>query len=112
MRRDIERFRDMLDALDSITKAIDGRTEAEFVNDEILRDAVVRRLIVVGEAAAQVSMEIRRAHTGVPWANVVAFRNILVHEYFGIHWPIVWVTAIERVPVLRNQIQEVLRSSE
>jgi uncharacterized protein with HEPN domain len=66
-------------------------------------------LIVIGEAAARITQELRRRHTAVPWTDVVAFRNILVHGYFGIHWPIVWLTATERAPELSRQIVEIVR---
>jgi uncharacterized protein with HEPN domain len=44
----------------------------------------------------------------VPWLDIVGLRNILVHEYFGIHWPLVWQTAVDHAPVLRNQIADIL----
>lgn len=44
----------------------------------------------------------------MPWADIVGVRNILVHEYFGIHWPLVWQTAVDHAPVLRVQIAEIM----
>ncbi len=44
----------------------------------------------------------------MPWPDIV--RNILVHEYFGIHWPLVWQTATDHAPVLRAQIAEILQA--
>jgi uncharacterized protein with HEPN domain len=100
----------MLEALDSVAKMTGGRTEAEFLGDETLRYAVAHRLTVVGEAAAKLSPELRERHPSVPWADIVGLRNILVHEYFGIHWPLVWQTATDHAPLLRAQIAEVLRA--
>jgi uncharacterized protein with HEPN domain len=54
------------------------------------------------------SPELQQRHPEVPWADIVAFRNFLVHEYFGIHWPIVWQTATDDAPRLRSQIAEIL----
>ena len=110
MRRDRQRLGDILEALDSLARIIHGRDEAEFLRDEIVRYAVVQRLTVVGEAAAGVSSELRQRHAAVPWADIVAFRNVAVHEYFGIHWPIVWVTATEQAPRLREQIKLVVHA--
>ena len=45
----------------------------------------------------------------VPWAKIVAFRNFVVHEYFGLDWPIVWDTATILVPDLRTQITAILQ---
>ncbi len=110
MRRDPHRLHDILDALDSIAAMIQGRTESDFVNDETLCYAVAHRLTVAGEAAGRVSPEIRERNPDVPWADIIALRNILVHEYFGVHWPLVWKTVSEHAPLLRVQIAEILQS--
>ena len=104
MRRDEQRLSDILQALDWIAKAVSGRTEDDFVADETLCYAVAQRLTTVGEAVARLSPEIKARHGGVPWQDIVGLRNILVHEYFGIHWPLVWQTAVDHAPVLRAQI--------
>jgi uncharacterized protein with HEPN domain len=104
MRRDEQRLSDILTALDWITKVVSGRTEDDFVADETLCYAVAQRLTTVGEAVARLSPEIKARHSAVPWQDIVGLRNILVHEYFGIHWPLVWQTAVDHVPVLRAQI--------
>jgi uncharacterized protein with HEPN domain len=50
----------------------------------MLRSAVVQKLAIIGEAAARVSEEIKTRQPHVPWPRIVAFRNILIHAYFGI----------------------------
>jgi uncharacterized protein with HEPN domain len=87
MRRDDQRLNDILEALDWISRAVIGKTEADFVADDTLCYAVARRLITVGEAVARLSFEIRARDASVPWQDIVGLRDILVHEYFGIHWP-------------------------
>ncbi|MCX8156713.1 MAG: DUF86 domain-containing protein [Verrucomicrobiae bacterium] len=47
-------------------------------------------------------------HAGIPWPDIVAFRNIAVHEYFAVDWRILWVTATQEVPLLRSQIARLL----
>jgi uncharacterized protein with HEPN domain len=46
----------------------------------------------------------------VPWPQIVAFRNILIHAYFGIDWEVVWLAATDRCPVLRRQIAGILEA--
>ncbi len=104
MRRDEQRLSDIVEALDWIAQAVSGRTEDNFVTDETLCYAVAQRLTTVGEAVARLSPEIKARHSAVPWQDIVGLRNILVHEYFGIHWPLVWQTAVDHAPVLRAQI--------
>ena len=108
MRRDRQRLYDILEALDSVGKMIAGRTETEFLADETLCYAVAQRLTVVGEAVARLSAEIKERHRSVPWPDIVGLRNILVHEYFGIHWPLVWQTAADQAAALRQQIATIV----
>lgn len=108
MRRDQQRLLDMLEALDSVANMVIQRNESEFIADETLCYAVAQRLTIVGEAASRVSTEVRDQYSSVPWADIIALRNILVHQYFGIHWPLVWQTATDHAPALRHQIAEIL----
>lgn len=110
MRRDQQRLNEILEALDWIAKTIAGRTEAEFLADETLCYAVAQKLTIIGEAVARLSSEVTSRYNSVPWPDIVGLRNILVHEYFGIHWPLVWQTATDHAPALRVQIAEILRA--
>jgi uncharacterized protein with HEPN domain len=108
MRRDRQRLHDILDALDWIAKAVSRRTEADFLADDTLCYAVAQKLTIIGEAVARLGPELTARHNSVPWVDIVGLRNILVHEYFGIHWPLVWQTAVDHAPVLRGQVAEIL----
>ena len=110
MRRDRQRLHDILEALDWVARVIAKKTEAGFLADETLCYAAAQKLTIVGEAVAKLSPGLKAAHAAVPWPDIVAFRNILVHEYFGIHWPLVWQTACDYGPVLRGQIADILAS--
>ena len=111
MRRDDQRPNDVLEAIDWIAKAITGRTEADFLADETLCYAVTQKLTFIGEAVSRLSPEITTRHASVPWPDIVGLRNILVHEYFGIYWPLVWQTAVDHAPVLREQVAGILSGS-
>jgi uncharacterized protein with HEPN domain len=97
-----------LEALDWIARSVDGRTETGFLADETLCYAVAQKLTIVGETVVRLSPELTARHNSVPWADIVGLRNILVHEYFGIYWPLVWQTAIDHAPILRGQIAEIV----
>ncbi|MFN0100530.1 MAG: DUF86 domain-containing protein [Bryobacteraceae bacterium] len=85
MRRDEQRLADILEALDSVAKIIRGLSESAFLADDTICFAIAHRLTVAGEAVARLSVEIHGKYSEVPWADIVAFRNILVHEYVGVH---------------------------
>lgn len=101
-------LQDMVEAADNIAFHIGGGKRERFLGDRTVRAAVLHELTVIGEAAARLPEEFRALHPGVPWSKIVAFRNLVVHEYFGLDWPIVWDTASTLVPVLRNQVASVL----
>jgi len=65
-----------------------------------------KKLIVIGEAAARLPRSFTERHPEIEWVDIVAFRNIAVHEYFAVDWKIVWVTATEDVPLLREKDQK------
>jgi uncharacterized protein with HEPN domain len=79
--------------------------------NELLQSAVLQKLTVIGEAASKLSQEFRDLHPEVEWNDIVSLRNIAVHAYFAVDWPIVWVTASQEVPVLRSQIAQILETS-
>ena len=69
---------------------------------------ILRRLTVIGEAAAKLTDDLRTRHPEVPWKKAIALRNRVTHDYFGIDWPIIWKTITEDIPALRRQIAEIL----
>jgi len=78
------------------------------MQDELVQSAVLQKLIVIGEAAARLPRSFTEQHPHIEWADIVAFRNIAVHEYLAIDWWIVWVTATEDVPMLCKRIKTLL----
>jgi uncharacterized protein with HEPN domain len=97
--------------LTDIVEAADHFAAADaenFLDSELRRSAVVQKLSVIGEAASRLRDDVRTAHPEGPWPQIIAFRNILVHAYFGIDWDIVWAAATERCPALRRQIAAIL----
>lgn len=108
MRREELYLRDICEASDSIARFILGVDAAGFRESELIGSAVVQKLAVIGEAAARVSADLRSRHPDIPWPEIVAFRNILVHAYFGVDWGVVWLAASKQVPVLRCQVAAVL----
>ena len=83
-------------------------TFEEFVNDPVLSRAFVRSLEVIGEAVKKLPMEVRKKYPEVPWRNISEMRDVLIHDYFGIKYEIVWKTVRERIPDLKEQVEGIL----
>ena len=81
MRDKAERLHDILDAIAHIHRyAEQGRTA--FESDELIQVWVVHHLQILGEAASQLGRDFHEANENVPWPQIVAMRNILVHRYY------------------------------
>ena len=112
MRHESLYLNDIVEATDHIAQFIAGVDFQAFHTSEMLRSAIANKLGVIGEAAARVSEELATRHPEVPWPQIVAFRNILVHAYFGIDWDVVWRAATNRCPVLRVQVARILAAGD
>ncbi len=110
MRRENLYLKDILEACNLIETFLEGLNAATFVDSELHKAAVLQKLAVIGEAAARLPHAFREKHPEVEWSDIVAFRNIAVHEYFAVQWEIVWATAKDDVPELRRQILQILRA--
>lgn len=108
MRDDTERLQDILEAIAQIERYVSQGQEA-FRTDELIQVWVVHHLQIVGEAAASLSDEFQAQHAEVPWPAIIAFRNILVHEYFRIELDTVWRIVERDLPELKLGVEEILK---
>ena len=83
MRTDRLRLLDAVEQIELIS-SFSARGRDAFFNDLIVQSAILHRLALLGEACRGVSTELRAAHAEIPWQQVVGFRNVVIHEYFGI----------------------------
>ena len=108
MRREELYLNDIVEAADAISQFILGVEQDSFLQNDLLRSAVLQKLIIIGEGAARLPKEFREHHTEIEWKDIVAFRNIAVHAYFAVEWSIVWVAATQDAPELRTKIARIL----
>ncbi len=109
MRRERLLLEDIVSAAGEVAEFIESQTAETFETDRMVRSAVVHQLTVIGEAVARLPQELRERHPNIPWTDIKGFRNIVVHNYFGIDWPEVWRAAAIDTPLLRAQVAEILR---
>jgi len=107
MNRDRLFLKDVLERCERVNRYVSHGRE-QFDTDEMLQDAIVRNLEVIGEAINQVSDDARDLDKTVPWRQIVGMRNKLIHHYFGVNLDLVWETALVMVPDLEDKVREVL----
>jgi uncharacterized protein with HEPN domain len=100
---------DIVEAAQSIARFVMGESFDEFEQNEMMNSAVLQKLTVIGEAASRLPKDFANRFPEIPWVDIIAFRNIAVHEYFAIRWDIAWTAATEEVPVLKEQVEKILR---
>jgi len=102
----------MIEAIDRIQSYTKDKSEDEFESDNLLQDAVLRNLGVLGEAAKNflaVASEQSRLSSGVPFARIYGMRNQIEHGYFAVDMGIVWNVVVREAPLLRPQLEAILK---
>ena len=85
-----------------------GLAEDEFLEDEDLRDIFARRLEIIGEAASKLPGELRLRYAYVDWLNIIALRNVPIHEYFRVDHTEVWDIVVNYLPELRRNVEQII----
>ena len=86
---DKKRLQDILDAIEAI-ESYQVSTYAEFIVDSKTQDAIFYNLIIIGEAANQVSVSFQAKNPHIPWSAMIGTRNVIVHGYDQVKLQIVW----------------------
>jgi uncharacterized protein with HEPN domain len=83
--------------------------QSEFLQSQLLQDAVIRNFEIIGEATKRLSLELRQQYPEIPWRRMAGFRDILIHSYMNIDVTTVW-QAVQELPPLKIQIESILQA--
>ncbi len=97
------RVQHILDAIEEVEIYIKGISAGDFMANSEKRFATIKQIEIVGEACSRLSDEFKSAHPEIPWKPINGFRNISIHEYFGVNFQIVWEIASVNLPELKLQ---------
>lgn len=99
---------DILDSGNAILEYIGYMSFEEFCKDRKTYSAVIREFEIIGEAVVKIPEEIKQKYNKIEWQDIKEFRNILIHEYFGVDLEIVWNAIQDDLPYLLDAVNEIL----
>ena len=111
LHRDKAILWDIAHAAEEISEFVRDVTQKDFEQNRLVRYAVERQLMVIGEAANRLSDELKAASPDIPWRQIIGMRNLLAHEYGEIVAERVWLTAVQHVPTLLRTVSELISGS-
>jgi len=95
------------DILSAIAKIHEYTIEGKdtFMHNELIQDAALRQLSIIGEAATKLPQELRMQYDDIPWKQVVGLRNVIIHEYSEVSIIRIWDTITEDLPKLKKSLE-------
>jgi uncharacterized protein with HEPN domain len=108
MQRDPQFLLDMLQSAELVKTYTAQCSQAEFVENIQLQDSVIRRLLVIAEAARRVSEATRQTLPNISWNEINGMRNRLVHEYDAVNLNIVWDVVQNEIPTLIEELKTII----
>jgi len=97
---------DMIKFSQNVETYSDGLDQTAFEQSGLNYDATIRNLELIGEAARHISDEIRAEYSAIPWRQMVATRNQLIHGYLGIDNDILWDIIKKDIPSLLPELEK------
>lgn len=88
------------------TTTVDFET---FINDEVLRRAIVRSLEIIGEASKNIPPDFKSKYPLVAWKEMAGMRDRLIHHYFGVDHETVWRTLKEDIPPVKEWMEIIIK---
>ena len=101
-----------MSAIDNVDNFLEGKNLDDLQTNKMMFFAVVKNIEIIGEAANNLTKELRERHSEVSWKDVISMRHVLVHDYYNIDAKTAWQTAKENLPELRRQISNILKQIE
>lgn len=99
---------DIFEAAVKIEKFTKNLSFEDFVDNDLVSDAVIKNILVIGEATKNISAEIREKKPHVEWRKMAGMRDMMIHGYFSINYRIVWDVVQNKIPTLKQQVQELI----
>jgi uncharacterized protein with HEPN domain len=101
-------LRHIIDAFEQIGLYMNSVSHEEFLRNRLLQDGVIRQLEVMGEAARNLSEDLRNEYPEIPWRQMIGLRNRMIHAYFNVDLQIIWEIVQGDIPDLKQKMKQIL----
>jgi len=105
---DKQRILHILDALQNIEDFLENFDFEVFNKSKLHRAATERQIEIIGEATAAISDTLKEKYPTIEWQPIKRFRNVIIHEYFGVSVQILWGVVQKELPKLKIQLHQIL----
>lgn len=102
----------MLEACEKVMRYTEGLDFHAFIRNELVYDAALRNLEVLGEAAKKVPDSVRVRHPSVEWRAIAGLRDVLAHAYFALDEATLWDIVAQKVPALAEALRQILEEED
>jgi uncharacterized protein with HEPN domain len=97
----------ILDAIKKIQEYTSDLSEEQFIQNDLVVDAVIRNIEIIGEASKQISRNLQQIYFEIPWKEMAGMRDKLIHDYMGVDTTVIWQTILEDLPALKDQLGKI-----
>jgi uncharacterized protein with HEPN domain len=108
----LEYLRHILDETTYVLSRSEGLSKGQFMDDDTVKRAFVRSLEIIGEASKKIGVDLRQKWPQVEWRLMAGMRDRLIHDYFGVDYELVWDVVRNKIPKLKEEIEEILREED
>ena len=105
-------LRDIRDAIAEIHAIVGDRDAQSVLKNHEVYYSVLYLLVVIGEASGRLNEEFKSDYPDIPWEKVKGMRNILIHEYAGVSFDVVWRTVTDRLPELNRAVEDAIENEK
>lgn len=102
----------ILNECDYLLRMSDGKSREQLLDDETNSRAIVRSLEIIGEAVKKLPDDLRSDNPQVNWRDMAGLRDVLIHNYFGIDYDIVWNVLQEEIPDLHEELAQIIKKEQ
>ncbi len=101
---------DIINEVERVNRILLPLSYDEFFDDEVAVYAIMKCFEIIGEAARNLSPELKSRMPHIPWQDVIAMRNKITHEYWGADVKVMWDSAKLDLPTLKDEVHRLLAS--